>query len=291
MRAMGIFEPRAAEAMAHAFAAGIDPERALAAMRWDGVNPWAKVLEKMSSHPLVVNRVAALERSGLPGAPSRFGVLRQLAQASADQVAAARGAFGRELAVAVAPWAVMVPLLFLGAFTGSATSIGVALATAGLLFFLKQQLRYPPIGGHPRAPGEHQPVTEIAGLLERLDASPVAGIPVELRGRVIGRGFPGYRLSPDLVIEDASGFVALAYRQPVPFLAALFGLFRAERFIGQEVVAHGWYRRAPGPVLELRWVAAGNGQRARCFTWVARYALAAVLLFAGIVTALAGLAA
>ena len=72
MRAMGIFEPRAADAMAVSFARGIDPQRAIAAMRWDVVNPWGAVLEKLSSHPLVARRIQALEESGLPvlGAPS-----------------------------------------------------------------------------------------------------------------------------------------------------------------------------------------------------------------------------
>ena len=72
MRAMGIFEPRAADAMAVAFARGIDPQRAIAAMRWDVVNPWGTVLEKLSSHPLVARRIQALEESGLP-APRSSG--------------------------------------------------------------------------------------------------------------------------------------------------------------------------------------------------------------------------
>ncbi|MDQ3946627.1 MAG: zinc metalloprotease HtpX [Actinomycetota bacterium] len=282
MRAMGIFEPKAADAMAHAFASGIDPDRAVAAMRWDAVNPWAPVLEKLSSHPLVVNRIKALEQSGLPGAPTRFSVLRTLANdsAAAGQVASARARFAKELTIGLAPYGVAVPLFGFGAFTGSATSIGLALAAAGLLFLVKQQLRFP---------AGHQPVAEVAGLLERLDAGPMAGIPVEVKGQIIGRGFPGYRLSPDLVVQDASGFVPLAYRQPVPFLAELFGLFRAEKFMGQEVVARGWYRRAPGPMIELQNVVAADGRRARSWTAVARYAASGALLVVGLITALAGL--
>jgi Zn-dependent protease with chaperone function len=280
MRAMGIFEPKAAEAMAHAFAAGIDPDRAVAAMRWDAVNPWAPVLEKLSSHPLVVNRIRALEESGLPGAPSRFGVLRALADAPADQVAAARARFGRELAIGVAPYAVAVPLVGFGAFTGSGLSIGLALAAAGLLFLLKQHLRFP---------AGRRPVDEVASLLARLDAGPMAGIPIEVKGRIVGRGFPGYRLSPDLVVQDDSGFVPLAYRQPVPFLAGLFGLFRAQKFMGQEVVAWGWYRRAPGPMIELQRVFAADGRQARCLTAPTRYAAATLLVVVGLVMAAGGL--
>ena len=281
MRAMGIFEPKSAEAMAHAFSAGIDPDRAVAALRWDAVNPWAKVLEKLSSHPLVVNRIRALEESGLPGAPTRFSVLRMMAQADHVQVLEARARFGKELAIGVAPYGIVVPLVLFGAFTGSAVAVGFALSAAGILFIIKQQLRYP---------SGRQPVGEVASLLERVDAGPMGGIPVEVKGRIIGRGFPGYRLSPDLVLEDTSGFVPLVYRQPVlPFLATLFGLLRAEKFIGQEVIARGWYRRSPGPSIELERLFAGDGRVARSFTAPARYAGSAVLVLSGIITTVAGL--
>jgi heat shock protein HtpX len=281
MRAMGIFEPRAADAMAVAFARGIDPERAIAAMRWDVVNPWGAVLEKLSSHPLVARRIQALEESGLPGAPKQWSVLRSLTGVTPEQRTAARARFGRELTIAVAPWAILVPLVVFGAFTGSVFSIGLALTLAGALLFVKQSVRYPSGSQH---------VDEVASLLERLDASPVGGIAVDVRGQIIGRGFPGYVLSADLVVQDASGFVPLLYRQPVPFMAALFALFKAEKYMGQEVVARGWYRRAPGPVVELREVWASDGTRSRSWEWMARFVASGLVLFAGVIVMLVALA-
>jgi Zn-dependent protease with chaperone function len=282
MRAMGIFEPRAAAAMESALAHGIDPERAVAAMRWDLVNPWGRTLEKLSSHPLVARRIAALEESGLPGAPRHWGVLRAAATASPQQTMTVRGRFAKELAVAVAPWAILVALVGFGAFTGSLFTIGLALVAAGALFFVKQNLRYP---------GGFAPAGEIAGLLERLEASPVAGMAVEIRGRVMGRGMPGYVLSPDLVVQDASGFVPLVYGQPIPFARAWFGLARVKAFMGADVIARGWYRRTPGPVLELREVVTARGERARTWEWLARYVASALMLGAGVVVCLVGLAA
>jgi hypothetical protein len=267
--------------MAHAFSAGIDPDRAVAALRWDAVNPWAKVLEKLSSHPLVVNRIRALEESGLPGAPTRFSVLRMMAGADQRQIMDARARFGKELAIGAAPYGIVVPLVFLGAFTGSAVAIGFALSAAGVLFFVKQHLRYPT---------GHQPVDEVASLIERLDAGPMGGIAVEVKGKIIGRGFPGYRLSPDLVLEDQSGFVPLVYRQPVlPFLATLFGLLRAQKFIGQDVVARGWYRRTPGPAIELQKVSAADGREARSYTAYFRYAGSGALVLIGLLVTMVGL--
>ena len=273
MRAMGIFEPRSAEAMQAAFAQGIDPDRALAAMRWDVANPWGATLEKLSSHPLVARRIRALEESGLPGAPRHWSVMRAMAAASPDEVFSARTRFARELAVAVAPWVLVIGGLVFGLLPGSRFGLGLGVALAGLLFFVKQSVRYP---------ADHRPVDEVAGLLERLDAGPVTGIPVTVKGQIVGRGMPGYVLSPDLVVADSSGFVPLLYRQPIPFAAELFGLFRAERFQGRQVVARGWYRRSPGPVIELRDVVAADGRRARAWEWAARYAAAVLMVVAGV---------
>lgn len=280
MRAMGIFEPRSAEAMQAAIAQGIDPERALAAMRWDLANPWGATLEKLSSHPLVARRILDLEQSGLPGAPRQWSVLRSMAGASEEQAFDARARFARELAIAVAPWILVIAGVVFGALPDSQFGMGLAVAAAGVLFFVKQHVRYP---------GDHHPVDEVAGLLERLDAGPVAGIGVTVKGQVVGRGMPGYVLSPDLVVADPSGFVPLLYRQPFPFAAEWFGLFRAEAFQGQEVEARGWYRRLPGPVIELRDVRAADGRRARSWEWVARYAAAALLVVAGVALMLVGL--
>jgi hypothetical protein len=274
MRAMGIFEPREADAMSAALAAGIDPQRAVAAIRWDVVNPWGAVLEKMSSHPLVARRIAALETSGLPGAPKVWGVLRDSAVARGDEAYTARRGFAAELAIALAPWVVAIAGVAAGAAAASSATVGAALAVAGLLFLWKQSVRYPT---------HFVKVDEVTELLERLDASPVTGIPVELSGTLIGRGMPGYVLSPDLVLQDTSGFVTLLYRQPIPFARGWFGLFRAQRWLGQQVTARGWYRRTPGPLVELRDVTSADAsERARTWEWAARYAAAGAVLLAGL---------
>lgn len=275
MNIMGISSMSDADAMAAAFGAGIEPQRAMAALRWDLVNPWARVLEALSTHPLVAHRIAALEDSGLPGAPRAWSVLRARAAggAGATQEPSLWGRFWGELFMAVAPWATLIAVSVLGRSGGD--FFGPGLAAAGILFFLKQVLRYP---------SGYQPVAEIAGLLEVLEASPVAGIPVEVRGTIAGRGLPGYVLSPDMVVTDASGFVPLLYRNPLPFGEAWFSLARVRGYLGQEVVARGWYRRMPSPVIELRDVRAADGRVTRCWEWALRYTAAIVLLVAGVLT-------
>jgi hypothetical protein len=282
MRTMGIFEPAAADAMAVAFGQGIDAQRAVAAMRWDVVNPWGSTLEKLSSHPLVAHRIEALETSGLPGAPRTWSVLRATADVDKATRMSLRARWARELVVAVGPWVLLLAMLFVGAFTGSTVAIGLALVVAGGGLLLKQLWRYPLHGS--------QPVEEITSLLEHLEAGPVTGIPVEVRGQIIGRGMPGYLLSPDMVVQDESGFVPLLYRQPIPFARAWFGLTKIRGFIGQQVVANGWYRRSPGPVIELREVHAADGRQAKTWWYPVAYALSGLLLAAGILVALVGMA-
>jgi Zn-dependent protease with chaperone function len=280
MDVMGIFDQREADALAAAFASGIDPTRAVAAMRWEVVNPWGRTLEKLSSHPLVARRIEALE-DGSVGAPKQWSVLRATATASPEQRAAVRRSFPFELAVAIAPWAILL-VAVLGGVLHSVFSVGLAVAVAGCLFLLKQRVRYPTT---------FEAVDEVTSLLERLDASPVAGIGVNVKGKIIGRGMPGYVLSPDLVVQDESGFVPLLYRQPLPLWGSLFALFRADRYFGQEVLAQGWYRRLPGPAVELRQVQAADGTKTRTFSWVTRYVTSGVVLLAGLVVMAVGLAA
>lgn len=71
---------------------------------------------------------------------------------------------GRRLTLAVAPWVLLGGLSLLGLFTGSLSSVGLALVATGGLLVVKQVVRYP---------SRFVEVDEVAGLLERVDASPV----------------------------------------------------------------------------------------------------------------------
>src|SRR5438067_6569783 len=141
MNVMGIFDQREADALAAAFASGIDPTRAVAAMRWEVVNPWGRTLEKLSSHPLVARRIEALEKVS-PGAPEHWSVLRATATVPASEAAAVRHSFWGQFAIAVAPW-IILAVAVLGGVLHSVFSVGLAVAVAGCLFLLKQRIRYP----------------------------------------------------------------------------------------------------------------------------------------------------
>jgi hypothetical protein len=166
-----------------------------------------------------------------------------------DQVMVARSRFAEEVAMTLAPWTVFVLLGAFGYFTGSPFSIGLALVVTGGLLFLKQNVKYPMT---------FSPASEVAVLLGRLDASPVRGIGVEVRGQIIGRDSPGYMLSPDLVVQDRSGFVPLKYRQPIPVRRRVLRPLRGRGL-------HGTGRGGPRVVSPSPWpwrgTAGGGGGR------------------------------
>lgn len=258
-----------------------DSDAAVAGLRWDRTNPWARLGEKLSTHPLVATRIAWLGRPG-PGAATRWPQVAEASIGDDQELRQARGRFAWQLALSVAPWAVIIPAFVVLYLTSSPVLIPGALLLGGFLLFVKQRVRYT-FG--------YQPVDRVTSLLQRLDAGPVFGIPVEVRGRILGRGVPGYVLSPDLVVQDDSGFVPLVYTNPLPFAREWFGLFRAERWFDREVVARGWYfRSAGGPKVELREVRVVTGDhraRARGWDWIARHVAAAMVFAAGVIALLA----
>jgi heat shock protein HtpX len=110
----------------------------------------------------------------------------------------------------------------------------------------------------------------VVDLVGELEVSHIRCIPVELEGKVIGRGVPGLFWSKDLVLQDESGFITLIYRQPLSILDTLFGMFKAERLIGSKGKFRGWYRRGPIPYVELSSAHFEYGDNIKCYypTWL-----------------------
>lgn len=269
---LGIADPAQGATVLAAQERGLDPREVIGALRWDTCNPWARFTQLFSTHPLVVRRIAALEDSGLPGAPTRWSAHEVAASCAGAELDGARRRFWLELPVRYLPVvAVVVAAVAYGLHDH--LLLAQAATAFGVTFFIRTAFQRPLRASRPEP--------RVAGLLTRLDASPATGLPVELRGHVIGRGAPGYVLSPDLVVQDESGFVPVLYQQPWPFARTLFGLLAVPDLLDQEVVVRGWYRRNPAPVLELRELVPAEGRRIRGFSWVVAYAASALVAVAG----------
>jgi heat shock protein HtpX len=126
--------------------------------------------------------------------------------------------------------------------------------------------------------------TETVGtLVGEVKVSSVRSIPCTLQGKIIGRGVPGLFYSEDLVLQDRTGFIILDYRQPLRFLEFLFGWIRAEKLIGQECKAMGWFRRSPKPYLEIRKVILKDGTTVTSYLYPFQQFLVYLSLVVGVV--------
>ncbi len=269
---LGIADHQQAVTVLAAAERGLDGREVLGALRWDSCNPWARFSQLFSTHPLIVRRIAALEDSGLPGAPTRWSAREVAESCRGEDLGRARRRFSVELVARYAPW-IAAAVALVAWSRDDFLLLAQAAAATGVALFARTLFRCPP--------GLASTDTRITSLLARLDASPVTGLPVQIRGRVTGRGMPGYVLSPDVVVQDESGFLPVLYLQPWPFARTFFGLLRVPDLLDQQVVVRGWYRRTPGPVLELRSLVPERGRTVRGFQWVGAYVLSVALALAG----------
>lgn len=266
---MGIFDPRYGGSMAMAAAGGYqasthsyDRETTLRTMRWDLWNPWAMIAELSSSHPLPAKRLQHLDQI------ARQMGQRALYDISDRQPESYWDDFATDLFYNYLP--------ILGLLAGAGTAVGLAgmaeevwllaagLAVGGWAFgnLIRLSFAYPK---------RDFPSEQVANLVGEVKVSHIRCRPVTLRGKIIGRGIPGLYWSEDLVVHDGTGFMLMDYRQPLRLLEVLFGLFRADQFIGQQVIAQGWYRRYPIPVLELYKVQLPDGSIHTSHNWAMKF--------------------
>lgn len=228
-----------------------NPQQAAAVMKWDLVNPWARVYELNSTHPLTALRVRALndvsqEMHQPIGYPLPDGMEGRKIR---------WGAFPVEFFFWIAPFVCTAALLFEGFFRRTLLSFGVhlpaqltpwLLIAVGTTWAMRIAFRY-------RGTFEQK---KIGQLLEDLDVSQMTPRAVELRGEIIGNGIPGAFWSADLVMQDESGQMFLLYRSSIPLGRLFFAVTDAYRFIGEQVTVKGWYRRGLRPYVELSEVSA-----------------------------------
>jgi Zn-dependent protease with chaperone function len=266
---MGVFDPKYGSSMALAAAGAYndathsyDRDTTVRAMRWDLWNPWAFVAELSSSHPLPAKRLRALDRLALGyGQQPLYDLPQRQPESYWDE-------FATDLFMNYVP---VIGLLVAGIGALAMTGVredawyfvgGVALFGWAVGNMIRLHFAYP----------KHEfPGGQISELVGEVKVSNIRCKPVTLRGKIIGRGIPGLYWSQDLVIHDGSGFMVMLYRQPIKILEFLFGLFRAESFVGQNVVAQGWYRRYPVPFLELYKVQLPDGTMHTSHNWAAKF--------------------
>jgi heat shock protein HtpX len=266
---MGISNLRAGQSLAMGVA---DPSHAAAVMRWDVVNPWARVYELNSTHPLTAFRVRQLNRSA---ETMNQAVRYPLPQESGMRI----GWFPLELLLWAAPIVGLV-LLFAAwwepqvlaalGINMPANAVPLLLMFVGVAWMIRVLFRY-----H----GEFQD-SVIGSLIEDVEVSQMRPRAVRVKGEIVGKGVPGFFWSSDLVLRDASGIIFILYRQSIPLARFLFAI-KAEDFIGKQVEIEGWFRRGMAPYIEMSRLTDESGKRHYAYSRWVQYALSAIAVATG----------
>jgi len=90
-------------------------------------------------------------------------------------------------------------------------------------------------------------------LMSNVYASPIRGIPAELKGKVIGKGIPGFIFSEDMMFQDKSGLIYLNYESLIPLFGNLaFAWWKVKKLINKPCSVKGWFVRGMAPLFELK---------------------------------------
>jgi heat shock protein HtpX len=256
-RALGIFDPKVAQSLALASAGhgAVSAQSMESAMKWDLWNPWAGFYELASSHPLPAKRIRALEKQtqAMGGIP-RFSFRAVQPESYWDE-------FLVDLFINYLPFIGL--LVGIAIFAVLNLALGLSIGIVGTVLFaisagwwFKRRFSY-------RYKFDEKQTVE--DLIEKIKVSRVRSIPCMIKGKIIGRGVPGLFYSEDLVMQDDTGFIILDYRQPIRLFEILFGWIKAEKLVGLQGEAVGWYRRAPRPYFEMRQLRLENGEAIKSY--------------------------
>lgn len=227
---------------------------------FDLYNPWAKVAEISSTHPLTGKRIGMLN-SYAPEFKKAPLFDFAMIDAQGRQLDKSRlyGKFFFEVLIYFAPYlgllagllaAFALPSMMGAAVQGAGAGAGVAglpILFFGIGMLLKGFYQFPSQQGVPRK-------TTVFELMCDAYASPLHGQFVEVQGKIIGRAEAGSTISEDMMMQDKSGgLIVLNYESPVPFLGNFFfGWRKAGKMEGQSGTAVGWFRRSIGQILDLQ---------------------------------------
>lgn len=202
-------------------------------IKWDLNNIWSRWYEINSTHPMTAKRIMALDDKNTYARSISIGIIAK---------------FLAEAAISILPWTIAIAI---GLYAETKNDHGsfitnifrtfmhnpLLIIALGVAILIKYYYSY-------RGNFENYSIEE---LLQKENASPVAGIPAIIEGKIIGKGIPGLFYSEDLVVEDGTSIMLIDYRQPMRILEFLFGVLGADAMQGKTVKIIGWYKRGMRP--------------------------------------------
>ena len=226
---------------------------------YDLYSPWALLAELNSTHPLTGKRIAKLLGLKVPK-PN----LKQL--------------YAKFLVDAFFYFIPIFLPVALG-FTSLLLFNSAKLVVAGLVFGAGTGLLLKTLYAFPFGKASDTSVVE---LFADLYASPVRGKLIKLKGKVIGRGIPGFFLSEDWMVDDGTGILYIDYKSWLPGIGEIFfALTKVREIEGKRGTFVGWFYRKIGGWLVLK-EAEVSGSKIASHPILWHFLLACLLILAGI---------
>lgn len=297
LRGFGIFNPAGAAAFAVSSSGGngkYSRDAIQAAAAWDLFNPWAKVFQLISTHPLPAKRIMRLnDQCAIYGIKPEidFTYARKLKEEQAGKSMFPE--FLTDITMILLPILIFIALIALtivwifaiaGLYDLSSGTVlanmvsnllllwAIGFYLIGLGVLIKVRFKYKG-GFEPR---------EVVDLVTYVKASPIRTIPAILEGTIVGRGVPGYYFGEDMLFQDNTGLMYIDYESLIPLFGNLiFGLRTIKRYIGNRVRIIGWYRRGPSPYLEIKMIESAAGYRNKNYRKQASYIWAIIAFIIG----------
>ena len=244
-----------------------DGSGAAGLMRWDLVNPWARLYELNSTHPLTALRIRALNEEA--------EAMHQIPEYPLPEDRRRRwNTFPFEALLWAAPWVAAAALVVVLKVSGLPATLGPSLMmVTGIAWICRIWFRYC---------GTMEPAT-IAQLLQDVEVSEMRPRAVRLEGKILGFGVPGAFWCPDLILHEDGSLLYVWYRQSIPFARLIFALSSAEGYIGQRVAIEGWFRRGLRPYLEISCLTGEDGKPRRAYSRQVQFGVAALVAMGGLV--------
>ena len=236
-------------------------------MKWDMWNPWAKLYELLSTHPLISKRLLAIsEKSSQYGQTPYVTFNLEKPESYVDD-------FIKENFINAAPILLFIVLVIIF-FVNSTKVILIPITVA--VTMIASLLKY--LYRHPNKGFDLQTVKELLGIVK---VSDITSVDCEVDGEIIGRGNPGCVFNEDFVLKDRTGIILLNYNQPLFIINKLFALFKSKENFGKIAKVQGWYRRNPTPYIEIKSFEV-DGKTKKCWTYQFGFIWRGILLAASL---------
>ncbi len=249
-RALGICDGKRATTAGTIYRSGSDVQRLGKVFVWDLFNPWAKLTEFNSTHPLTGKRIQALSTyAEQMDIGSQFNMASVIKEGNKLNKKKLMTTFIIELFISNSHiiggiLGLIIGLLLTISLQNHKLLISFIALGFGSGFIIKTILLYPNF--------KKAQDSDIFTLMCDPYSSPVRGKPVQLKGQVIGRGEAGYTFGSDLKLQDKTGIIFTRYVSRFGAIGNFFfGANQVEKLIGTPVGTVGWFRRGVAPLFDF----------------------------------------